>query len=195
MKKLFMKLDDNSHNSVSNAKYYALKLQVICCPSVEVHKTGVKRILFPLLSGSLVCILTLLIVFFREINSHVGPSVKPLPLWRLRNRVLSRLCFHLILKFSDKSNPNQPTCGPSIYRHPKKDDKHHALQSTAEAQQWGFGFPKSSDFQGCTVFHVSVPLYLPRQVPHQDSQKATTTQPQMLIFTVSLQKKICTTVQ
>lgn len=36
----------------------------------------------------------------------------------------------------------------------------------AEAQQWGFGFSKSSDFQGSTEFHVSVPLYLPRQVPH-----------------------------
>lgn len=48
MKKLFLKLDVNSHNSVSNVKYHALKLQVICRPSVEAHKVEAERILFPL---------------------------------------------------------------------------------------------------------------------------------------------------
>lgn len=75
-------------------------------------------------------------------------------------------------KFSDKSNPNQPTHGPSIYRHPKKDEKHHVLQSASEALQLNVGISKSSDFQGSTVFHVPVPLYLPRQVPHSAVTKS-----------------------
>lgn len=45
-KKAFLKIDSNSHNTVRNVKYHALKLQVICCPSVKAHKTEVKRIVF-----------------------------------------------------------------------------------------------------------------------------------------------------
>lgn len=94
-----------------------------------------------------------------------------------------------MLKFSDKSNPNQPTRGPSIYRHPKKDEEHHALQSTSEALQLSFGNSKSSDFQGSKYsMSLFLCICLDRSLT-QESQNATITQPQMLIFSVSLKKK------